>query len=376
MPSDKDDTETSDHLRFCGKEADEQELRGHEMDLLGYLERARWVRRCGNGTYQHPCNVRGWCPRCSKRIAVEQGGRGAAGIARMTNRLVGLFMMPVRWDPCEQNKRSRIVAFKAALKMFRDALKEIRRRGAFRPVLGGVEFMEFELSEHGRSWNLHAHVIVDAVALDRVEVEAAFKQLTKGRGWFSFPKENEPKTVAPEDINRSAMYFAKADSWSPAPGVLSLAQLNVLQHAVKGVQLVTMWGTAAAPKGQNGEARRPKPKLPTRTKRVPFHLCPDDLALVEAAIKCASEVTHSDVRSSNLALVCMSFLATNDFGIHDETQRRKLVAQVERLVGFKFIVWDPDLDAIVHGYDTLRMLAKAAQGEATSDPQPSALSPS
>jgi hypothetical protein len=293
----------------------------------------------------------------------------------MTNRLVGLFMMPVRWDPCEPNKGSRIVAFKADLKMFRDALKEIRRRGAFRPVLGGVEFMEFELSEHGRSWNLHAHVILDAVALGRVEVEAAFKQLTNGRGWFSFPKDGEPKTVASEDISRSAMYFAKADSWSPAPGVLSLAQLDVLQNAVKGVQLVTMWGTATAPKEHNEEPRRRKPKSPNGTKRVPFHLCPDDLELVEAAIKCASEMTHSDVRSSSLALVCMSFLATNDFGIDDEKQRRKLVAQVERLVGYRFIVWDANIDAIVHGHETLSMLAKLAKGNATSDPQPSASAP-
>jgi len=372
MPSDKDDTETSDHLRFCGKEADEQELRGHEMDLLGYLERARWVRRCGNGTYQHPCNVRGWCPRCSKRIAVEQGGRGAAGIARMTNRLVGLFMMPVRWDPCEQNKRSRIVAFKAALKMFRDALKEIRRRGAFRSVLGGVEFMEFEVSEHGRSWNVHAHVVLDAVALDRAEVEAAFKQLTDGRGWFSFPEDDEKRTVAFEDINRSAMYFAKSDTWSPAPGLLSLAQLDVLQHAVKGMQFVTAWGTAAAPKNRKERPRRATVKAP---KRVPFHLYPDDLELVEAAINCASGMTLSDVRSSNLALICMSFLAINDFGIDEQKQRRRLVEQVERLVGFKFIVWDPDVDAIVHGYDTLSMLAKMAQGNATSDPQPNASAP-
>jgi hypothetical protein len=343
------------------------------MDLLGYLERARWVRRCGNGTYQHPCNLRGWCPRCSKRIAVEQGGRGAAGIARMTNRLVALFVMPVPWDPCDRNKGNRIISFKAHLKTFRDALKEIRRRGAFRPVLGGVEFMEFEVSEHGRSWNLHAHVVLDAGALDRAEVEAAFKQLTDGRGWFSFPEDEEKKTVASEDINRSAMYFAKSDSWSPAPGLLSLAQLDVLQHAVKGMQLVTTWGTAAPPKTRKGAPRRTKVKAP---RRVLFHLYPDDLELVEAAIKCASEVTHSDIRSSNLALVCMSFLATNDFGIDDDRQRRKLVAQVERLVGYKFIVWDPGVDAIVHGYDTLSTLAKTAQGHAISDSQPNAPAPS
>jgi hypothetical protein len=72
----------------------------------------------------------------------------------------------------------------------------------------------------------------------------------------------------------------------------------------------------------------------------------------------------------------MSFLATNDFGIDDDRQRRKLVAQVERLVGYKFIVWDPGVDAIVHGYDTLSTLAKTAQGHAISDSQPNAPAPS
>src|SRR5207249_627066 len=103
-----------------------------------------------------------------------------------------------------------VEAFKNEVGLFRYALKEIRNRKVFRPVAGGVEFFEFELSKHRRSWNLHCHVVMDVDALDPVAVEMTFKQLTDHRGWFSLPPDHEDKSVTPDNIDRTAMYFAKS----------------------------------------------------------------------------------------------------------------------------------------------------------------------
>lgn len=91
-----------------------------------------------------------------------------------------------------------------------------------------------------------------------------------------------------------------------------------------------------------------------------FSLYPDQLESVELAIKRAQELSNSSKRSHNLSLICLDFLATNNFSIADEAQRLKFLVKFEKLLGFKFIVVDPVAEEVVYGIKTLEKLARGA----------------
>ena len=90
----------------------------------------------------------------------------------------------------------------------------------------------------------------------------------------------------------------------------------------------------------------------------------DQIETVNLAIKRASELSNSDKKGHNLSLICLDFLSTNDFKFADENQRLRFLAKFEKLMGYKFIIIDPNggdsgEGEVVYGIKTLEKLARS-----------------
>jgi hypothetical protein len=92
-----------------------------------------------------------------------------------------------------------------------------------------------------------------------------------------------------------------------------------------------------------------------------FAFLPDQLETVKQALKRASEISNSMSGGQNLALICLDYLATNDFTKASEEQRLRYVAKLEKLMGYKLIVVDPKTKDILFGLGTLEKVATAKE---------------
>ena len=92
-----------------------------------------------------------------------------------------------------------------------------------------------------------------------------------------------------------------------------------------------------------------------------FAFLPDQLETVKLALKRASELSNSVSGGQNLALICLDYLATNDFTKASEEQRLRYVAKLEKLMGYKLIVVDPKTKDVLYGLGTLEKVANAKE---------------
>jgi hypothetical protein len=86
-----------------------------------------------------------------------------------------------------------------------------------------------------------------------------------------------------------------------------------------------------------------------------FALYKEQQEVVQQAIQKASELSGSGVKSNNLHLICMDFLATNDFtkGIDS---RIRLLSKLEKLLNLQLVVVEEG--DVVYGLDILKKLAE------------------
>jgi hypothetical protein len=90
----------------------------------------------------------------------------------------------------------------------------------------------------------------------------------------------------------------------------------------------------------------------------------DQIETVNLAMKRSAELSNSDKKGQNLSLICLDFLATNDFKFADENQRLRFLAKYEKLTGYKLIIIDPEAGddgegEVVYGIKTLEKLARS-----------------
>jgi len=84
----------------------------------------------------------------------------------------------------------------------------------------------------------------------------------------------------------------------------------------------------------------------------------DQIETVNLAMKRSAELSNSDKVGHNLSLICLDFIATNDFKFSNELQRLRFLAKFERLFNYKMILVDPDAGEVVYGIQTLEQLAR------------------
>lgn len=85
----------------------------------------------------------------------------------------------------------------------------------------------------------------------------------------------------------------------------------------------------------------------------------DQIETVNLAMRRSIELSNSDKVGHNLSLICLDFLATNDFRFDDEDQKLRFLAKFERLLGYKLVVVDPVASEVLYGISTLEKLAKS-----------------
>ena len=89
-----------------------------------------------------------------------------------------------------------------------------------------------------------------------------------------------------------------------------------------------------------------------------FYLAPEQLKNVEAALDRAKQLSHSKSINHNLDLICMDFLATNEFRLKDDPKMAlRFLVKFEKLTGKRLIIIDPVTKQIEYGIEALEMIA-------------------
>jgi hypothetical protein len=212
------------------------EERAQELEAIHYLRWATLVRDCGKPigfgqTFR--CRVR-CCPSCAEQVAAANSRRAAKAIQKMT--------MPI------------LVKFKISslglrdlddtLELIRKALPRVQRRTCWGDIRSAVGAYHVKPIMHGKAWDAHVHMVVDAADVDdlddwEADVERCFREATNGRGRFSLADQ-----FAVDVPLRMARYVFKATrSYAPPPGTLTPRALEVLVKALHKRHLGVHWGS-------------------------------------------------------------------------------------------------------------------------------------
>ena len=95
---------------------------------------------------------------------------------------------------------------------------------------------------------------------------------------------------------------------------------------------------------------------PDSMKMETFSLHADQHDIVVQALATAQKLSNSTVKSNNLHLICLDFLATNGDGKTTKQQKLRRLTQIAGSYGLKLVVVDED--EVVFGLETLEQLAK------------------
>lgn len=87
-----------------------------------------------------------------------------------------------------------------------------------------------------------------------------------------------------------------------------------------------------------------------------FSLFPEQHDIVMQALDVAQRLSNSQVKSQNLHLVCLDFLATNGDGKTTKQQKLRRLTQLAKLYGYDLVIVEDE--DVVFGIDTLERLAK------------------
>jgi hypothetical protein len=102
----------------------------------------------------------------------------------------------------------------------------------------------------------------------------------------------------------------------------------------------------------------PSADEPLRSKNFKFY--PDQLETVRLALARAQELSGSSRAGHNFSLICLDFLANNDFTKASDEQKLRYVAKLERLVGYKLVVVEPTTYEVLYGLSTLEKVSGRA----------------
>lgn len=141
---------------------------------------------------------------------------------------------------------------------------------------------------------------------------------------------------------------------------------KIEQESIGGVEVETIvtgadFNEAEAPamSVENTPAYLPTVPEPEKITVESFSFYEDQLKTVKEALTRAKQLSGSEKKSHNLSLICLEFLATNDFNKADEDQKLKFLARLEKHLGYKIVAADPDSFEPVYGMQTLEKVAES-----------------
>lgn len=92
-------------------------------------------------------------------------------------------------------------------------------------------------------------------------------------------------------------------------------------------------------------------------KRLNFMAYADQADTINDALERAAQISGSSIKTNNLALICMDFIATNDFAKATTNQKLRFIAKLEQSLGYKLVAFDGE--DVVYGIGTLKSAAEA-----------------
>lgn len=90
-----------------------------------------------------------------------------------------------------------------------------------------------------------------------------------------------------------------------------------------------------------------------------FALFPDQMDSVKAALERASELSNSKKDGQNLSLICLDFLATNEFKNASIEQTQRFFKRIEKAMNVKIVALSPENYEILYGYKTLEKISSS-----------------
>lgn len=200
--------QVEDHLKRCGNE-----------------EVYRTCRGCGDWQgMAYRCNLK-FCPLCNWRIA-----RARADLLRLWSFQIKQpkhVVLTVRNFPTLTRSRIRGVA---------KAFSRLRRQKVWRDVKGGC--VSTEITNEGRGWHLHLHIMVDARWVDAGALALLWGKLVGQDFGIVKVKDCRGQEYLGE-ITKYVVKPAELASWAPE----EIAQFI---HAIKGIRFFASFGTLFA----------------------------------------------------------------------------------------------------------------------------------
>lgn len=222
---------------------DPQDARAWEFSYLNQFDRAHLVTRCSNSMDSlggRTCKMR-QCPACSLRASRELAHRIQTVARRMGHRLSLIISLRslYLWD------------LRETLRSLRSLVTAVHRWNGL-SGLTAVGAIEPKLSADKRAWVPHAHVVIDAKALEVGPLAERYHDRTNGLGTLKLAL---PQPDLFESIPMIATYFSKPESWCPPPGSMHPQMFGIFADAVKGAQRLVEWnaGRRGRRKRQHGE---------------------------------------------------------------------------------------------------------------------------
>lgn len=103
-------------------------------------------------------------------------------------------------------------------------------------------------------------------------------------------------------------------------------------------------------------ANKDVPQQPEKIFTKNFSLFTDQMDTVKAALERAAELSGSKKDGQNLSLICLDFLATNEFYTASMEQTQRFFARIEKALDVKLIVLTKKEHELLYGYKLLDRL--------------------
>lgn len=126
--------------------------------------------------------------------------------------------------------------------------------------------------------------------------------------------------------------------------------------------------SGAFSEGDGGEREEYEEEVPVpdydesaKTSRMHFQVYPEQRLIIQDALDRAKQLSNSEIKSNNLHLICMDFLATNDFKKATRAQRIRKASSFVKMLGFDAVLFEDG--EVAFGIETLEKAARPEEDE-------------
>lgn len=288
--------------------------------------------------------TKAWADKMRKR-AVDVSSGLETGYMELAEVLYNLFDVPIDGDPAN-GPWYKTWGYKTIGEFAEKELNIQRRKAEY---LRGIWYrMEVELSDMDPQVKQR---LVDLGWAKLRELVKVITMKTASKWADTAEKCNYQMLCATiqkyqDDVRAAQEAKGKGESYSTP----KITKENESQYAGIPSEVGASWGSggSSAPVSDTAEPDEELDNIPVapKTSAKNFVFFPDQLEIVEAALKRAAELSNSSYNSHNLTVICQDFLATNLFGKPGEEQMIRFLTKYEELFNVRLVVIDKDDDPI------------------------------